>query len=472
MLSFISLVLSLSYLPLIITIYQQAHYHIKEYINYFIRHFYLELLILMVYLIYFISGYISLIMAFLILVYLLYLYSKLRIKLKFTKRIIRLFIILIPFLYINSYLCISYLFIFILCIPFFISNLIERKISHYYLKKAILKRKEFNHDVIGITGSFAKTTTKYFMSQILDDITPLATKASYNTLNGISLELNNHNLKYYNALILEMGSNHINDIKKLTSAFFPNIAVVTGIGPMHLDSLKNISNIIKEKMSIIDGLGEKGIAILNYDNEYLRNYSYNGTSYLISYGKNADFSYQILEDYVNIYAYNEFVFKFKNNGYDEIDISNMMPGIILGVLYKIDYNQLIFRLENIKRPASRQRILEIGNSIIIDDSFNSNLKGALKALEQLKHYNKKKIIITTGFVECKKLLPNLYLKYAKRINEICDYAYIVKLSTSKILYDLIEINHSYVRSVDEARLMLSFNNEAVLIENDVPDIYL
>lgn len=48
----------------------------------------------------------------------------------------------------------------------------------------------------------------------------------------------------------------------------------------------------------------------------------------------------------------------------------------------------------------------------------------------------------------------------------------MKLSTSKILYDLIEINHSYVRSVDEARLMLSFNNEAVLIENDVPDIYL
>ena len=100
------------------------------------------------------------------------------------------------------------------------------------------------------------------------------------------------------------------------------------------------------------------------------------------------------------------------------------------------------------------------------DSFNSNLKGALKALEQLKHYNKKKIIITPGFVECKKLLPNLYLKYAKRINEICDYAYIVKLSTSKILYDLIEINHSYVRSVDEARLILSFNNEAVLIENE------
>ena len=472
MLSFISIVLSLSYLPLIITIYQQSHYHIKEYLNYFIRHFYLELLILVVYLIYFISAYISLIMAFLIGVYLLYLYSKLRIKLKFTKRIIRLFIILIPFIYINAYLCISYLYIFILCIPFIISNLIELKISYYYLKKAILKRKEFNHDVIGITGSFAKTTTKYFMAQILDDITPLATKASYNTLNGLSLELNNHNLKYYNALILEMGSNHINDIKKLSSSFLPNIAVITGIGPMHLDSFKSISNIIKEKMSIIDGLGEKGIVILNYDNEYLKNYSYNGTSYLISYGKHADFSYQILDDYVNIYAYNEFIFKFKNNGYDEIDISNMMPGIILGVLYKIDYDQMIFRLENIKRPASRQRILEVKNSIIIDDSFNSNLKGALKALELLRHHNKKKIIITPGFVECKKILPDLYLKYAKKINEICDYAYIVKLSTSKILYNLIEIDHSYVKSVDEARLKLSFNNEAILIENDVPDIYL
>ena len=111
MLSFISLVLSLSYLPLIITIYQQAHYHIKEYLNYFIRHFYLELLILMVYLIYFISGYISLIMAFLILVYLLYLYSKLRIKLKFTKRIIRLFIILIPF-FIYQFLFMYKLFIY------------------------------------------------------------------------------------------------------------------------------------------------------------------------------------------------------------------------------------------------------------------------------------------------------------------------------------------------------------------------
>lgn len=472
MLRICSLLISLSFLPFVVSIFQQAHYSIKGYFNYFTRHFYLELLFILMNLVYFINCYLGISLAFLFSIYLIILFCKLRLKLKLTKRIYRLLLIIMPFVLIGSYLCLNYLLIYLLIIPFFISKLLETKINNYYLHKAMKKRDEFKGDVIAITGSFGKTTTKYFTSQILESLLVLPTNASYNTLNGISLTFNENNINYFNSLILEFGSNHLNDISLLCKSFKPTISIVTGIGPMHLDSFKTIDNIIKEKMSITNELHSNEIAILNYDNEYIKNYKYDSKAYIISYGKAADFSYKIRDDKIKIFAYGVFLFEFNQNNYDDIDVSNMMPGIILGILNKIKNEELIYRLEHIKRPSYRQFIYEINDCILIDDSFNSNLVGALKALDILKQYDKKKIIITPGFVECKDVLEDLYKKYAKKINEICDYAYIVKLDTSKSLFDLITINHSYVKSVDDARRRIKWKSEAILIENDVPDIYL
>lgn len=461
----------LSLLPMLLTIYQQAHYNIKEYICYFSRHFIYSLSLLFIYTISILNTYLLIIISIFFFICLVIRYFKLNVGLKLTKRMIRFILLAFPFIIINSffpsYVITIYLFSFIM----FISSFIENYINRVYHKKAISKRNNYKGDVIGITGSFGKTTTKYYIAQILSSINPFYTKASYNTLNGISFQINQSDLSYYKTMILEMGSNHLDDIKKLTKAFLPNIAIITGIGPMHLDSFKTIDNVIKEKMSILSSLDDKGIAILNFDNSYIKEYDYNAKGFLISYGKNGDFNYKIYDDYVFIYAYGNLIYKFKNNNYDEIDVSNSMPGIILATLYNIDINIVISSLENLQKPPSRQKICLVKNSIIIDDSFNSNIVGATKALNTMKNYNKKRIIITPGFVECRGVISKLYREYANKINEICDYAYIVKIPTSKMLYDLVQIDHSYISSTKLALKKLSYDNEVILIENDVLDIY-
>lgn len=91
----------------------------------------------------------------------------------------------------------------------------------------------------------------------------------------------------------------------------------------------------------------------------------------------------------------------------------------------------------------------------------------------MKLYPGKKIIITPGIVENDKVINQLYDEYSKVINENVDEAYIVRCRTSKELYDKISIKKEYVKSVNSVIKLLDFQESAViLIENDIPDIYV
>ncbi len=457
-----------------ITIYQQTHYNIKEYLIYIKRHLSLIMLNFIMFLIYLISNNIMFIISTLLyLIYYLYILYTLRIKLKYTKRIIRLILsnLIFNILLVKSNLYILYPVLII--INYYILNIIEEHINHRYHKKALNKLNDYNNDIIAITGSFGKTSTKYYMSQILNELNVFSTKKSYNTLNGISLQINNDsNLNLYDKLILEFGTSNKGEILKLTSTFKPNICILTSIGHMHLNSFKNIDNIIIEKISIFNNLKTNDLSIINIDNEYLNNIKLNTKAYIITYGKNGDFRYEIKYDEVYIYAYDNLILKFKQNNKDIIDISNILPSIILGFIYNLNIDKIIYNIDNLKRPLNRQNIYNINNSTIIDDSFNSNINGALKAINILNSYtNKSKCIITPGFVECDSIINELYINYANMINNTCDYAYIVKSYNSNILYDLIDIKKEYISNVNKA-LSIAINRfDVILIENDIPDIY-
>lgn len=457
-----------------ITIYQQAYYNIKEYLIYIKRHLSLIMLNFIVFLIYLVCNNIVFIISILLyLIYHLYILFTLRVKLKYTKRIIRLLLSNVIF---NILLVISNVYILfpiLIIINYYILNIIEEHINHIYHKKALNKLNDYNNDIIAITGSFGKTSTKYYMSQILNELNNFCTKKSYNTLNGISLQINNeNNINLYDKLILEFGSSNKGEILKLSNTFKPNICILTGVGHMHLNSFKSIDNIIKEKISIFNNLNTNDLCIINIDNEYIKTINLNTNAYIITYGINGDFKYNIINNYVYIYAYNNLILKFKQNNKDIIDISNILPSIILGYIYNLNIDKMIYSIENLQRPINRQNIYNINNSIIIDDSFNSNINGALKALNILKSYNNKsKCIITPGFVECDSIINELYKNYANMINNTCDYAYIVKSYNSNILYDLIDIKKENISSVNKVLNEAVDKYDVILIENDIPDIY-
>lgn len=460
-----------------LTIYQQAHYEIREYLRYIIRYIHIEAYSLFFILVISIANdvVISSLGSIILGLGVAYLHGKKRIGLKITNRIKRFLIMTIPFTII-----IIYFYPFIFLIRFFLvalmilSNAIEGIINKGYQTSAKHKFQTFDGICIGITGSFAKTTTKLFLSQLMNSYPNLSTIKSYNTLNGISLMINNNDLNLYDYLILEMGASHKNDIKKICSAFGPTIGIVTSIGYMHLNTFKTMDTIIKEKMSLIESLPQKGLGIINYENEYIRSYKLKSNAYVLTYGFNyGDFKAKVNKDIVGIYYFEKNILSFKRNNLDEIDILNLMPGIILSILLGVNEKEIVNQINRIKKPPARQEIKQIGRSILIDDSYNSNIAGAVAAVNKMKLYPGKKIIITPGIVENDKVINQLYAEYSKVINENVDEAYIVRCRTSKELYDKISIKKEYVKSVNSVIKLLDFQESAViLIENDIPDIYV
>ena len=276
-------------LYLILNIYQQAHYQFKLYLKHFLINllfydlFPLVVLILGVLHNEFIVVLICSI--YLCLFGLFYFIS--RVRLKFTKRILRGLLLCIPYLgigfipYVGPYLL---LFIEFAIIPVL---LLERGISKGlnvpYIKQAKRKLANYKGTVIAITGSFGKTSTKVLLNQALNLFSPtIATPKSYNTELGISRFVNEStDLNVFDHMILEFGASHKNDIRHLKKMKAPDVAFVTGIGYMHVETFGNLENIIAEKMSLLEGTR---VAVINNESSYIRQNTIPFNIHNISYG--------------------------------------------------------------------------------------------------------------------------------------------------------------------------------------------
>lgn len=461
----------------LITIYQQAHYQMGLFLRYMISYID-EIVVKMILSIMMFSKNSNIILSIAIFSFLWELINlrKYKVKLKYTKRIIRLIVISLMGLIIVYYYLPFYGFFILYLIGIFkLMELLEKLLSIKYLKRARRKLKKFDGDIVAITGSYGKTTTKMYMAQLLRSIRPFYTKRSFNTPLGIAKSINENEIDINNSLILEFGASHRKDISYLCKLYTPNIAVVTAIGYMHLNTFKNITNIINEKMQIIDLLPKNGLGILNYDNEYIRNYQVSSKAYVITYGFSfGDFRISNFDNNKFVISYYDLRYEFKHNDLTKIDIYNLIPGIIIAIYNGISLEKISNEILTIKRPANRLSIQKFKNFSIIDDSFNSNIEGVKNALELLGNQNNLRYVITPGIVDNDKILSKLYKMYCKYLKENTDIVIIINSPSGRKLYKMID-SAIMVDSLKEAYYLFFNSNinidKSLLIENDLPDIY-
>src|SRR5699024_5725042 len=121
-------------------------------------------------------------------------------------------------------------------------------------------------DVIGITGSYGKTSSKNILSDILNvKYNAFATPKNFNTTYGMIRAINESLDKFNDLFIAEMGAFKQGDIKELCYFVHPKYGIVTRIGTAHLESFGSQSNIQKGKFELIESLPEDGVGILNKD---------------------------------------------------------------------------------------------------------------------------------------------------------------------------------------------------------------
>jgi UDP-N-acetylmuramoyl-tripeptide--D-alanyl-D-alanine ligase len=347
------------------------------------------------------------------------------------------------------------------------------------IKKAKIKLESYEGKRIIITGSFGKTSTKVLFNQILSNFYNTSkTPKSYNTLLGITSYVNNTNINLYDYLILEYGASQVNDIDKLLKLSMPSVAVITDIGLMHLSTFKSLDNIIEEKMKLALN---SHLVILNYDNEYIRNYKLINNPIILSYGiNNGDYQAKNIKDKeFDLYYKGIYIEHFSINLEGKHNIYNLLAVLAYCHYLKLDMKVISRIACCLDCEKNRLEIKKIGNRTIIDDSFNSNLKGFKEALTVLSSGNGKRILLTPGIVELDKYKSIVNEELANVIALSCDIVILVGYEETKDLYYKLKdykLEIFIVKDFFEGySLYKSISNyyikTTLLIENDLPDLY-
>ena len=125
-----------------------------------------------------------------------------------------------------------------------------------------------NLQIIGITGSFGKTSVKYFLTHLLSvRYNTLMTPESYNTPMGVVKTIRQSLRATHEIFVCEMGAKYVGDIRELCDIVHPTRGIVTSIGEQHLESFGSVENIIKTKYELADALPPDGILYVNLSSE-------------------------------------------------------------------------------------------------------------------------------------------------------------------------------------------------------------
>lgn len=367
---------------------------------------------------------------------------------------------------------------------------IERCVYLSYRNKAIKKLKTLEIPVIGITGSYGKTSSKNVIDEILNiKFNAYASPKNYNTDYGIILTVNNYLDKFNDYFIAEMGAFKRGDIAKICEIARPKYGILTIIGEAHLDTFGSKENIRQGKFELIESLPEDGLAILNGDDEYQRNYHLRNDCSVCWIGiDNKD---------VDLYATNiqlshlgtSFDVKFKDDEkfypfqtklLGNHNIYNLLVGILLGKKLGMAIEEIERGIARIKPVEHRLSMSKLGNLNIIDDAYNSNPIGSKMAVEILGLMPGTKIIVTPGMIELGERQYSLNQKFGTYIAQHVDYAILIGKEQTKPIYDgLMESKFpedkifvlNDVREAFPLMKKLGDDETYVLLENDLPDIF-
>ena len=473
-------------LYLILNIYQQSHYQFRFYFKHFLLNFlFYDTFPLIVLIIGItnqneITTWICSIYLFLFSIF----YLLARVRLVFTKRIIRL--ILFSFIYFVAIYFIPYVNVYMLLLIEFtivpilaFDRVLSKLLNRPYISSAKKKLVGYEGEIIGITGSFGKTSTKQLLNQALNLFYKSnCTKKSYNTPLGISRFINDTNINLYDYLVLEFGASHKNDIAELKRIAMPQTVFVTGIGYMHVDTFKNIETIIEEKMSILKGAK---VAVLNYDCEFIRNYEINDDIKIISYGfEYGDYrALNIEKNSFDFYYKDKFIMSFKTSLLGKHQLLNLTGVLAYLTELGVDLEVLRRGVCSFHAEKNRLELKKINNMTILDDSFNSNYQGFVEALFTLRNLDGNRVLLTPGMVELGKYKKELLNNLVEHIVASADVIILIGYYQTKYLYNLLkEFNKEVylVRNFMEGyalfwMLAKSTKESSLLIENDLPDLY-
>lgn len=353
-------------------------------------------------------------------------------------------------------------------------------------KKKIKTHKD-NLLVIGVTGSYGKTSTKEFLSAILSlKFKVLKTDANNNTEMGVAKTILEKLDRSHEVFIVEMAAYKKGEIKNICEMVSPTVGIITGIGNQHLGLFGSPEKIINAKYELIESLPDKGLAVFNGDSNFFME--------VFKKTKKPKKFYSLSNFQADVFAKEIWEFKdrveFKiHDRSEELDfrvsllgrevISNILGACLVAKEMGMKFSEMKDAIQAF-RPFLRTMELKpgINGIVIIDDSYSGNFEGVISALNYLRNYKEsKKVIVLYPIIELGSISRDIHKKIGKRIGEICDLCILVSDDFSKEIKDgaiLSGMDSQRIRVVKSPRQVIkqvkdfARRGDIVLLENRVP----
>ena len=247
-------------------------------------------------------------------------------------------------------------------------------------------RQTLKPKVVAITGSNGKTTTKEFLATLLSfkskasQFHPLISKASFNNHIGVP-----HTLLQIKpetqVVVLEMGMNHLGEIKDLVLLSDPDIALITTVGKAHLEALKKIENVATAKEEIYKYSQKETIKIFNLDNPWTQKmyarYHLKSPAFTFSYDKKADVCFHTERSTLRDLKFSGHIQGVKGQVtcsiFGEHHLYNLMAASCAGLALGLSPQQIWQRLPKCKGAWARSQVITLKNkATVIFDAYNAN----------------------------------------------------------------------------------------------------
>ena len=344
---------------------------------------------------------------------------------------------------------------------------------------ATYKRMQYNIPVVAVTGSVGKTSTKDLIASVVSQkYNTLKTKGNYN--NEIGLPLTILGLTNEEAMVVEMGMNHLGEIRKLTNIAKPTVAVITNIGTAHIGNLGSRENILKAKLEILEGL-QGNTVVINNDNDLLHKWvNENKEKYnIITYGIKNKSKY-MATDIKSFEDKSEFKVVCEkdesiNNKIVTVPVGgehfilNSLCAIAVGEYLNISTEKIINGIANLELTKKRMEVLTSkSGATVINDTYNANydsMKAAITYLKEIK--DKRKIAVLGDMLELGDYSKELHEKVGEEVDESIDILitigkeakYIAEKAKAKQIIECKD-NEEAVRKLKE----LETKDDAILLK--------
>lgn len=373
---------------------------------------------------------------------------------------------------------------------------LQRADNARFERRARRRLREIDPLVIGITGSYGKTTTKGCVAQVADLSGPtLPTPASFNSYLGVIRTINENLRPNHRTFVVEMGAYRRGDIAELCDLVEPRIGVLTAIGPAHLERFGSLDVTEQAKGELGEALPGDGTFITRADDERCRRAAERSpaTVRLFAPEQHPDadawaedlhlrdgrshFQLCLRKGSETLRA------PVKANLLGKHNVANLLAAAVVGVELGLAPEQISRALGQVAAPEHRLSTIvnRAAGIVVIDDAYNANPSGAQAALEVLAaHPGERRVLVTPGMVELGDREEAENERFGAAAAAVCDVVVLVgKEQTLPIRRGLEGAGFAgdEIRVVADsggAQQLLAQSSRAgdvILFENDLPDLY-